>query len=290
MLRMIEQRPTYQMTAENQFQFNRSSHLTDVMLLKAHMTDFTYGKHAHEEYSFGVTLSGQQEYFTAGAHHSSQPGNIMVFNPGQVHDGHVGGKQPLDYSMLYIHPNQLEPMLGAAGIQRTKNFQISDALFSDSFLQKTILRLAYSLETQSVSKVSHEGLLYELAVGIAKRYGKYEANALCKRVDPLLRQAKDYILHHLFDDLSLAQIAAQACMSKYHFLRLFRQQYGLTPHQFVLNARINQSKNALEQGLALTDVALTHGFSDLSHFNRRFKPVFGMTPKQYQQSLNKPAP
>ncbi len=74
-------------------------------------------------------------------------------------------------------------------------------------------------------------------------------------------------------------------MSKYHFLRLFKEYTGMTPHQYWLNIRINRGRQALRSGVPVSDIANHLGFNDLSHFNRRFKPVFGITPRQYQQLI-----
>ena len=105
------------------------------------------------------------------------------------------------------------------------------------------------------------------------------------RPDALLGLAKAYIHAHLDRDISLDDISQAAHISKYHFLRLFRQQYGITPHQYVINCRINAARAALDVGTSLTEVALRYGFADLSHFNRRFKRIYGMTPHQYQRDI-----
>nr|WP_275138692.1 AraC family transcriptional regulator [Vibrio furnissii] len=75
-------------------------------------------------------------------------------------------------------------------------------------------------------------------------------------------------------------------MSKFHFIRLFNEQFGMTPHQFVLNCRVNRAKQALEVGDKASDVAIDLGFADVSHLNRKFKRVFGITPHQYQRQLH----
>ena len=113
------------MQQDNQFQYRKSQHLDQVMLLNARMSDFSYSKHAHEEYSLGITLSGRQDFFSNGAFHRSHPGNIIVFNPGVVHDGHPGTDDSLRYKMVYIHPEQLEPALTAAGMKRPRDFRIA---------------------------------------------------------------------------------------------------------------------------------------------------------------------
>ncbi|GAK84756.1 transcriptional regulator AraC family [Vibrio ponticus] len=95
-------------------------------------------------------------------------------------------------------------------------------------------------------------------------------------------RAKEFIHANLARDISIDDVANAATVSKYHFIRLFRSQFGITPHQYVLNCRINLARRYLEQGWSTTHSAQAAGFADISHLNRRFKRVYGMTPKQYQ--------
>ncbi len=115
--------------------------------------------------------------------------------------------------------------------------------------------------------------------------GAFQDTPSVTRPDTLLGLAKAYIHAHLDRDISLDEISQAAHLSKYHFLRLFRQHYGITPHQYVINCRINAARAALLKGASLNDVALRFGFADLSHFNRRFKRIYAMTPRQYQRDL-----
>ena len=81
-----------------------------------------------------------------------------------------------------------------------------------------------------------------------------------------------------------ACISSQADRVVFHdyFIRLFRAQFGITPYQYVLNCRINHARKALQLGSNATLAALDSGFADVSHLNRNFKKMFGMTPKQFQ--------
>ncbi|WP_415899667.1 AraC family ligand binding domain-containing protein [Neptuniibacter sp. QD48_11] len=270
------------MNQDNQFQYSKSEHLEQVTVLNAAISDFSYGRHAHEEYSFGVTLSGRQDFFSSGQFHRSHPGNIIVFNPDEVHDGHSGVDDKLQYRMLYVHPDQLAPAFQAAGI-KSQGFRVADTLLDDPQLCQHILHLVQLIENRSEDKLRQECELYQMATRIAQLYGECQADQKARRVDSLLLRARDFINHNLQTDVSLEELSQQANLSKYHFLRMFRQQFGLTPHQYILNCRINRAREDLEKGKALDDVVFDYGFSDLSHFNRRFKPIFGMTPKQYQK-------
>ena len=84
--------------------------------------------------------------------------------------------------------------------------------------------------------------------------------------------------------LGLADLAREAAMSRYHFLRTFRDVVGLTPHQFILRTRLHRAALALRRsGRPVLEIALDAGFADLSTFNRRFRATMGVTPSVYRR-------
>lgn len=274
------------MEQDSQFRFIKSTHLPEVTALEAAMDSFTYDKHAHEEYAFGVTLRGRQDFFSNGIYHRSPPGNIIQLNPDEVHDGNSGGDEPLNYVMLYVHPRQIEPLFAnAAGVENARDIRMSETLMHDPVLRAHITELVRLIANNVGSRIDQEHALYQIASRVVQRVGKFEPDEVARRADVLLRRAKDFIHDHVDADLSLEEISEAANLSKYHFLRLFRRQYGITPHQYVINCRINAARTELDAGASLNDVVYRYGFSDLSHFNRRFKRIYGMTPKRYQESV-----
>ncbi|MDX2211652.1 MAG: AraC family transcriptional regulator [Oculatellaceae cyanobacterium bins.114] len=99
-----------------------------------------------------------------------------------------------------------------------------------------------------------------------------------------LTLVKEYIHVHLHQDLKLDKIAAIAQLSPYHFLRLFKQSMGVTPHQYIVQCRLNQAKYLLQySNLSIVEIATQTGFCDQSHLTRSFKRLIGVTPKQLLQ-------
>lgn len=93
----------------------------------------------------------------------------------------------------------------------------------------------------------------------------------------------DYIDSRLGSDLSLAELSAQAAMSKYHFIRTFRQISGMTPHQYIWCRRLRAAAAALRATHEpVARIALDHGFGDLSTFNHSFRRLIGVTPSAYR--------
>jgi AraC family transcriptional regulator len=72
-------------------------------------------------------------------------------------------------------------------------------------------------------------------------------------------------------------------MSPYHFLRTFRQVIGMTPHQYILRARLHHAATRLRESTdPVSAIAFRAGFKDLATFNRRFRRLIGMTPSSYR--------
>lgn len=83
---------------------------------------------------------------------------------------------------------------------------------------------------------------------------------------------------------SLEDMAELACMSKYHLVRAFRREAGLTPHRFQLQNRVRKGQRLLAGPATVAEAAAAAGFCDQSHFDRQFKRLVGLTPAAYKRS------
>jgi len=100
-----------------------------------------------------------------------------------------------------------------------------------------------------------------------------------------LMRSIHYMELNLAKPVCLENIAREACLSKYHFCRMFTKHVGLSPIQFMLNLRICQATFLLCcTEFPISRVALRSGYNDLSEFNKHFKKVTGVTPSAYRKS------
>jgi AraC family transcriptional regulator len=98
-----------------------------------------------------------------------------------------------------------------------------------------------------------------------------------------LRRVTDYILDHLDQDLTLAQLGAVVCMSPFHFARLFQRSTGVSPHQFVVRTRIDRALTLLSaREPSIGEIARAVGFRTPSHFSTVFHRITGTTPRAYR--------
>jgi len=101
-----------------------------------------------------------------------------------------------------------------------------------------------------------------------------------------LQRVYDYIEEHLDDRLTLADIAAVACLSPYHFSRSFKQAVGVSPHHYVMQRRIDRAKTLMRRTRQpLANIAQEVGFTDQSHLTSVFRRATGMTPARFRAAL-----
>lgn len=98
----------------------------------------------------------------------------------------------------------------------------------------------------------------------------------------LIRQSKAFIEASLAQPIELDEMAEVACMSRYHFIRVFQKVYGTTPRQYLRDLRIHKAKTLLKSGLPVTQVCLDVGYASLPTFSKVFKQGTGFSPKTYQ--------
>lgn len=95
---------------------------------------------------------------------------------------------------------------------------------------------------------------------------------------------RNYIENNYDTNLNLDVLSHIQFVSKYHLLRLFKKYYGQTPRQYLMNKRIEKSKENLINGMTVTETCFAVGFESLGSFSALFKTKTGKTPSSFQKS------
>ncbi|MGG1880241.1 AraC family transcriptional regulator [Paenibacillus cisolokensis] len=85
----------------------------------------------------------------------------------------------------------------------------------------------------------------------------------------------------LNDVLKLDELSRELGMTKYQFIRAFKASTGISPYRFFLNSKLEHAKRIIEQKKDIYSAVADCGFVDLSHLNRHFKRVYGITAMEY---------
>lgn len=243
----------------------------------------------HSAISIAIVTAGSFQYESSTGRELMTPGSLMLGNPGQYFQcGHEHGVGDRCIAFAY-NPQFMENLAADAGILLRANPFRSLRVPPLRELTDVVARAGGELARPKASTPKceqaqfWEEIAVELAV-LALEFGSGTSNnggspAAEARVTRIIRmiETRPAAEHNL---VSLAQ---EARLSRYHFLRVFQQLTGLTPHQYLLRSRLRHAATRLlTEQMQILDIALDSGFGDVSNFNHAFRAEFGMNPRAYR--------
>jgi AraC family transcriptional regulator len=161
----------------------------------------------------------------------------------------------------------------------------------DALISQIILALKTEIETGAAgSNLYAESMITALFAHLLRHYSTRN-RSLPNYQDGLpkyrLKRAIEYIHDHIGEGFSLETLASVVGMSQFHFARMFKQSTGLTPHQYLVEQRLEKAKKLLvDSDLTISDVAYNCGFASQSHLTRLFRKHLNTTPKGYRQIIS----
>jgi len=162
----------------------------------------------------------------------------------------------------------------------------------DLQIEQTLMMLRAELHQGGgwVGRLYVESLANVLAVHLLRQYSTTQPRvALCEGGlgDRHLFQVTEHINAHLEEDIKLADLAELVGISQFHFSRLFKQSMKVSPHQYLLQQRVERAKQLLKTTkCSIVEIALRCGFNSHSHLSKQFRQLTGMTPKAYRLSIS----
>lgn len=236
----------------------------------------------HETACIAAVTEGSFQYRSTHGAAVLVPGAVLLGNPGYCFEcghEHATGDRCLAFNFT---PDCLEAIVAAVpGARRT--------VFSVPRLPPLPLLTPLLADAEAARDAGDSEELEELSLGLAGAAiailaeTDRRAPPLSRRDQRRLTDALRRIEAEACEPLALADLASEASMSRYHFLRSFGRMVGLTPHQYVLRTRLHRAAVRLRRSTeSISAIAFEVGFNDLSTFNRRFRRVMGLSPSAYR--------
>ena len=232
----------------------------------------------HGGYSLSYVRRGSFGYNSLGRSYELTTGSILVGHPGDdyacTHD-HSCGDECLSF---YLSPELVETLAAPKTAWRVGALP-------------PLARLVTLAELGQAAARGHSTVgLDEIGTLIAARFAGTVADAPARPVTASLHDRRRAVEASLWIDenagrrVGLDETAAQVGLSPFHFLKLFANVLGVTPHQYLLRCRLRRAARLLvEDDRSITDVALDVGFDDLSNFVRTFGRAAGMSPRSFRR-------
>lgn len=246
-----------------------------------------YAPHSHSTASVGLILGGQSRYQNGSKNAEIGAGTVVLIDPEQVHACNPQGDQPWSYLMVYLDPQWLvslhqETPWAEADAHHWPGFS---AILSRHPQVVDALRRLYGLLGRG------ETSLLALQSDVTALFSQVVTHVLPPTQTPApkdpaaLTQAARYIADCWDQRVSLDDLCQVSGLSASHLIRSFKARYGMTPHAYLNNHRINRAKGLLRHGTPIAETALAAGFADQAHFQRVFKRLTAATPGTYAPPL-----
>jgi AraC family transcriptional regulator len=237
----------------------------------------------HARYTIAVVVAGSFQYRSGLGRGMMTPGSLMLGNEGLHFEcGHEHGEGDRCVAFWYA-PDYFERLATDLGLSRI-DFAVPRLPPLRSLSPLVAHAAAGAVDS---SAVSWEELGVRLAAS-ALRLGagaSPDPERLPLNAEALVSRSVRTIAQHLDAPLTLEALARENGLSSYHFLRTFERVAGVTPHQFVLRARLRDAATRLLTGAEkVVDIALDSGFGDVSNFNRAFRTEFGVSPRAFRRN------
>ena len=241
-----------------------------------------FSQHFHETFTIGLTHDGLFKSIKTQQSELSYQYSTRVINPYEIHYGNSSSwKYTNFYPSIELMSELYEQIYHEKKIPLFNHHIIEDIQLYQRLL--SFFQSAYSYENtmQTQSKLI-DALSYLI------QYYTFQSKPLNYYYDEKqsIQPSLDFIHDCLEEPISLDMLAQNAHLSKFYFLRLFKKQTGLTPHQYIITQRIYKAKALILQGKSLLESALDSGFNDQSHFIRSFKKIYGYSPKTLLKKSN----
>lgn len=246
-----------------------------------------YKSHSHPTFSIGAVDCGISRFSSYFAQDQQIQAGSLVIIPAEIeHSCNPLENEVWSYQMMHLDVHWVVQLFSElvedieqlypqhVPVLKPQIIHHSDAYQSFTQLNQVLFDSSSSIlfKQQKLVEVLSEILLSHFELDLLKQSDYFQK--YLSRMIALIERSQ-----HI---LSLDELSQAVGISRYAIIRLFKNNFGLTPHAYQLNQKINTARHLLKSGQTIVQTAHALGFNDQSHFHHVFKSHTGITPKQFQ--------
>lgn len=254
--------------------------------------EFEY--HYHEFDKIVVFVSGSVKYIIEGTAYPLRPWDILLLSDHLIHKAVIDKDEPYERYIIYISREFVEKNgTEATDLLRCFKMAAKERMYLIRPDKSDRIKIRHALErieesekeTDFASDVLNRAMFLQMMVDINRSLIKTEAGKPTPEVesDSKIADVLEYINENLSDELSVDSLAARSFLSKYYFMRRFKEMTGYTVHNYILQKRTMYATELIKNGVPATKAAIESGFCDYSAFFRSFKKMHKTVPRQFKQ-------
>ena len=245
-----------------------------------HGTTASYAVDPVGEYVVGMVLAGGMRVRRGREVHRFAPGDVCAWDASARHEGRPWRSARWEARLIVLELPAVQDLVRDP--DGPGELAFASPRVRDRRLARRFLELHAALEGPAW-RLERETLLQEWLCSLCG--DAPAARSRAARRDPALRRACELLGDDLARNVTLAELAAAAGVSRHRLTRLFRAAHGLPPHRFQIAQRVRAARRLLERGVTPGEVAAQTGVFDQSHMHRHFTRTLGITPAAYAAAL-----
>lgn len=243
--------------------------------------------HFHDFWTIGQMVGGGRRMRCRAEEHVLGPDDFVLFEPGEVHGCEPVGKAPLAYRSIVVPDELFSQVVGEAlGVPGPHRFKA--VVTRDVSLSACMARLYAFAWSEGADPLEEEEALLALLARVARccEGGRPASSSPVSATasEAAVARARELVDDAYAAELTLADLAQAAGLSRFALIRAFSDETGLTPHRYLQAVRANRARDLLAAGDAPAEAAARAGFSDQAHMTRVFKSFYGVTPGRYRSA------
>lgn len=253
----------------------------------------TLPAHTHDYYEFYLFLEGDLDLEISGHASPLHPGDMVLVPPGVSHHALMhSSDRPYRRFVLWVSQEYAARLLKESPdyvflMQRAATsgrcyYHFYEAEFSS--IQSRLIRLLEEFHSNRYGRNAAVYLALNDLLLYMNRIIYEREHPVVSGSGDLMQEITLFIDEHLTEDLSLDVLADHVCLSKYYIAHYFKDNLGISIHQYITKKRLQSCSEAIAAGSDITRTFDEYGFRDYSSFYRMFRKEYGMSPREYQEA------
>lgn len=241
--------------------------------------------HFHDFDKIVLLISGGVDYAVEDKVYRLRPWDVLLVRHHMIHKALIDKSEPYERIIIYLDRKYFDRVMPGAGLLDCfeRAGKTGCHLLAPDAGQREGLMAALDAYERSLTdedfgaQAMRDTLMMQLLIRI-NRIASAAPERPDVRLDPKIEDTLSYINENLSRELTVDALAARVYLSRYHFMRLFKAQTGMTVHAYIRRKRLLYAARLIREGVNANKAAFDSGFADYSTFHRAFTESFGMSP------------